>query len=186
MGPSTFILFIALDCDHSHIAMDESMNFIIGPGQRPLYISCYNVDDPDCSPSGTTLVTIVDYQNGERWLSIPPQRYCDTKYERAEKILAQVEKYYPGFREHIEEIEVATPLTNVRFTRAPGGAIGGFNHYSKHYYLFPMDRPRIKGLHFAGAWTNNPGGFHPTLMNGRAVGLDIIEKERNTVAGVQV
>jgi phytoene dehydrogenase-like protein len=175
IGPSTFILYVALDCDYSQIGIDETTNFIFTP-QGSFMFSCYNVSNPACSPPGTSVLSIVNFQTDRRWLAMPPDQYYEKKYAFAEKLLSQMEQVCPGIREHIEEIEVATPLTNIRFTSAPGGAIAGFFHYSKDFYLFPMDRSLIRGLHFVGAWSNNPGGFHPTLINGRAVGLDVVDK----------
>jgi len=176
IGPGTFILYVGLDCEHSQLGIDETTNFVFAPKSWMMF-SCYNVSNPECSPPGTSVVTIIAFVGNERqWLGIPPDQYFEKKYEFADMVLGQMEQICPGFREHIEEIEVATPLTNMRYARAPGGAIGGFKHYSKDFYLFPMNRSLIEGLHFVGAWANNPGGFHPTLMNGRAVGLDILKK----------
>ena len=174
VGFSTFIIYAALDCDYSQLGIDETTNFIFTP-KRFFMFSCYNVSNPACSPPGTSVISIATYQTDQRWLAMPPHQYHEKKYEFAENLLKQVEQVLPGIREHIEEIEVATPLTNVRFYGAPGGAIGGFHRSSKEFYLFPMDRPLIQGLHCVGACSTISGGFHPTLTHGRAVGLDIVD-----------
>jgi phytoene dehydrogenase-like protein len=177
ISASTFLIYIALDCHYSQIGFDETTYFLFTPAVGNYFsFSCYNVSNPDCSPPGTTMLTCVALQTDRRWLALPPEQYFEKKYEYAEKLLQQMEQSFPGLREHIEEIEVATPLTNIRYSRAPGGAIGGFIRTSKDFYLFPMDRPLIKGLDFVGAASTISGGYHPTLIHGRAVGLDIADK----------
>ena len=42
-----------------------------------------------------------------------------TKYEAADQIIRRLETRFPGLREHIEEMEVATPLTHMRYLGRP-------------------------------------------------------------------
>jgi prolycopene isomerase len=88
-----------------------------------ILVSCYNVSDAEASPEGTCQIAVVDLQYVEPWLSVPPLRYAEEKYRYgAAKVLDLVERVFPGFRKHIEEIEVATPLTHIRYLGHPGGA----------------------------------------------------------------
>lgn len=111
-------------------------------------------------------------------MAIPPQQYFEKKYEYADKLLSRVEKLYPGFREHIEELEVATPVTHMRYLATPGGAIYGFDQYIKDSNMFVTPRSPIAGLYFAGAWSGS-GGFQPTLTSGGAAARSIIKDFRS-------
>lgn len=192
IGPSSLTLYVGLDCEPAAVGINETTNFIGGSGNADkvfasfrqldadddyVLLSCYNLSDPECSPPGTSQVAIVDLKYADPWLELPPQQYFDKKYQVAEKLLEKVESVFPGFREHIEEIEVATPLTHMRFLRTPGGAIYGFDQYAKDSNMFLSPRSPIKGLYFAGAWSGS-GGFQPTLMSGSAAARQIVKNIR--------
>ncbi len=85
----------------------------------------------------------------------------------AEQILDIVEKHFPGLRDHVEEIEIATPLTYMRYLGTPGGAIYGFDQFRKDTNYFISPTSSIDGLYLAGAWAGT-GGFQPTLQSGMA------------------
>lgn len=180
VGPSAFTIYIGLDCEPNDIGITEATNFIctgtdmeyafarcrqLDTSNDALLLTCYDLVDPGFSPPGCAQVVIVDLKYSEPWESVPPQQYYQTKLDLAEKIIARVDSLYPGFREHIEEIEVATPLTHMRYLGHPGGAIYGFDQYAKDSSLFVSHRSPIAGLYMAGAWAGS-GGFQPTLNSG--------------------
>jgi prolycopene isomerase len=179
IGPSAFTVFLGMDCPPEKLGIHETTNFIgtdIDADQgfarwRTLEppdfmgLSCYNVSDPDFSPPGTCQVVLVQLQYLEPWLGVPPTRYVETKFKYARGMLDLVEKVFPGFRGHIEEMEAATPLTHMRYLGHPAGAIYGFDQYAKDSPLFEERRSSIPGLFFAGAWVGS-GGYQPTLMSG--------------------
>ena len=190
IGPSSLTLYIGLDCEPLQVGINETTNFLgtstdankVFSSFRKaeveddyVLLTCYNVSDPDAAPPGTSQVAIVDLKYADPWLEIPPHQYYEKKYELADQLLDQVERHFPGFREHIEEIEVATPLTHMRFLATPGGAIYGFDQYAKDSNMFVSPRSPITGLYFAGAWAGS-GGFQPTLSSGAAAAKAIIKE----------
>ncbi|MCU0845377.1 MAG: NAD(P)/FAD-dependent oxidoreductase, partial [Spirochaetes bacterium] len=134
-----------------------------------ILVSCYNVSDPDASPEGTCQIAVVDLQYAEPWYSVPPSLYASEKYRYASKVLDLVERVFPGFRKHIEEIEVATPLTHIRYLGHPGGGFYGFDQYAKDSRLVNPPVQSIAGLYHAGAWAAE-GGFQPSLTSGSSAG----------------
>jgi len=87
-----------------------------------------------------------------------------------------VEQVYPGLRSHIEEIEVATPLTFMRYLGHPAGAIYGYEQLTKDSLFFqPGRHSPIKGLFFAGGWAGDCG-FEPTLRSGKAAAKSILKQ----------
>ncbi|MDD3852611.1 MAG: NAD(P)/FAD-dependent oxidoreductase [Syntrophomonadaceae bacterium] len=199
IGPSSITLYIGLDCEPQEIGINETTNFLCASTDMEdaftacweieshndyTLVSCYNISDPDISPPGTSQVCIVDLKYGESWLNIPPHQYFELKEKVAGQILDRVEHYFPGFREHIEEIEVATPITHMRFLGTPGGAIYGFDQYAKDNNMFTPPRALIKGLYFAGAWAGM-GGFQPTLTSGTTAARQVL-KDIKRQAGVEI
>lgn len=180
LSTSSLTVYVGLDCEPQEVGITDTTNFIISEsdtdkqfaGMRRLdtrddymLLSCYNYDDPSASPPGTSQISIVDIKYAEPWLTLSPSEYHQVKFAAAEGILQRVEQVFPGFRSHIEELEVATPLTHMRYLNTPGGAIYGFDQYAKNSNFFISPTSPIKGLALAGAWSG-PGGFQPSLMSG--------------------
>ncbi|HZK44499.1 MAG TPA: NAD(P)/FAD-dependent oxidoreductase [Syntrophomonadaceae bacterium] len=188
VGVSAFSMFIGLDCAADELGINETTNFVTtsaNPDNQDINIrkvniendaflmTCYNVSDPEASPPGTTQVAIVSLAYAEPWLAVPPAQYQATKFECAEQILKRIEQIHPGFREHIEEIEIATPITHMRYLGTPGGAFYGFDQYPKDSNLFIQPKTPIEGLFAAGAWVGS-GGFQPTLISGGSAAQALI------------
>jgi len=189
VGTSFFTVFAGLDCEPSEVGITETTNFVCSSTDfdrafslaktletpQMLLLTCYDVSDPDFSPPGTCQTAIVTLQYAEPWLHIAPSLYADMKYRYAEGMLGLVESLFPDFRNHIEEIEVASPLTHMRFLGHLGGTAYGFDQYAKDSRLFVSAGSPIKGLSFAGAWVA-AGGFQPTLMSGESAARGILKE----------
>ncbi|UCH21442.1 MAG: NAD(P)/FAD-dependent oxidoreductase [Deltaproteobacteria bacterium] len=192
LSTSAFTLFIGFDCEPDQLDITETTNFLISTTDisdgirdrmnRPdiqddfMLLSCYDISDPEFSPPGTCQANVVTLKYGEPWLRIPPRRYHDVKFRCAESMLKRVEEIYPRVRDHIEEIEVATPLTHMRSLGHPFGAIYGYETLTKDSLFFQPGRySPIQGLFFAGGWTGDQG-FEPTLRSGISAAKSIIRR----------
>ena len=192
LSASAFSMFVGFDCGPEDLGITESTNFLISntdisdtivDRMRKLEIedelmamSCYDIADPDFSPPGTCQVNIVTLKYADPWLQIPPAKYYETKYRCAESMLKRVEEIFPGVRSHIEEIEIATPLTHMRYLGHPGGAIYGYEQLPKDSLFFQPGRySPINGLCFAGGWVGDCG-FEPTLRSGISAAKSIIKR----------
>ena len=113
------------------------------------------------------------------WLGIPPSQYAKEKYRVADSMLQVAEKVFPNLREHIEEIEIGTPLTHMRYLGTPKGAIYGFDHFLRSSNLFIPNRAHIKGLYGAGGWVGY-NGFQTTLESGVRAGKAVLKAMRGT------
>jgi len=192
LSTSAMTMFIGFDCEPEQIGIHESTNFLmmdtdmsirnhermrrIDIDDEPMVLSCYDVSDPEFSPPGTCQANIVTLKYGEPWLRIPTRQYLDVKFRCAEQMLQRVQQIYPDIRAHIEEIEVGTPLTHMRYLGHPLGAIYGFEQQTKDSLFFQLGRySPIKGLYFAGGWAGD-GGFEPTLRSGMAAARSIAKR----------
>lgn len=186
---SGFCVYLGLDCTPDEAGISESTHFICrNPDYDRAYekmkvvsideddfmlMTCYDRIIPDFSPPGTCQVVLVTLKYGEPWLSVPPEQYAATKFREGDALLSLAEWVYPGLRGHIEEMEIATPLTYMRYLGHPRGAIYGFDHFNKESSLFVPPAVHIKGLYSAGAWVGYPG-FQPTLESGVAAARTVI------------
>jgi len=188
VGTSFVTLFMGLDCEPQELGIEQTTNFILADTDAerayqktktldaPEYtlLTCYDVDDPEFSPEGACQVSVVALAYADPWMAIPPSQYFDTKMAYADKMIELVSRAFPDLRNHIEEIDVATPLTHMRYLGHPGGAAYGFDQHAKDTSLFTKRMSPIQGLFHAGAWSGSGGGFQPTLMSGDQVARKII------------
>jgi prolycopene isomerase len=178
IGPSAFNVYCGLDRSPEDLGIEICSQFVVraqpwNSSKLPaslappkgMLMTCYNLSDSDASPAGTSQVALCTLHYADDWISIPPAQYAETKYAYAEYMLELAEEACPGFRAAIEEVEVATPLTMMRFVGHPGGAIYGFDQYAKDSNIFVQPPQSIEGLYFAGCWVDT-GGFQPTLESG--------------------
>ncbi|MEE9911037.1 MAG: FAD-dependent oxidoreductase [Deltaproteobacteria bacterium] len=196
---SSFGLFIGLDCTAEVAGINHATSFMAAPLNSPRmrydvglrqtqiipggYMSCYNIDDPDSSATGTSVLTILSSQMADAWISLPPEKYHDAKMEYAEKLLDFLYQFHPKIRGHIEEMEAFTPLTLMRYIHSPGGSIYGVDAYFKDLIANKMQpRSPIKGLYFCGA-SLLFGGFNTTLTSGytaaKLILKDLTGREQN-------
>ncbi len=190
-GTSFVTLYMGFDKEPQEMGIKDTTNFItrsldidhawaeaktLNPAQSMLF-SCYDVDDPDFSPKGASQAALVAMAYSDPWLTIPPAQYAETKYKYAQQLLDIVYSVFPGCKGHIEEIDVATPLTHMRYLGHPGGAVYGFDPYAKDSELFMKKSSPIKGLYHVGAW-NGMGGFQPTLASGHSAARRVIRTIR--------
>ena len=192
LSNSAFSMFAGFDCEPDALNIRESTNFLMAATDidRSLHarmdtvdirdelmvMSCYDISDPSFSPPGTCQVNLVTLKYGDPWLNIPPANYHEVKFRCAEAMLNRAENIFPGLRQHIEEIEVATPLTHMRYLGHPAGAVYGFESRTKDSFFFqPGNRSPVKGLLFAGGWVGDQG-FEPTLRSGAAAAKSILRQ----------
>ena len=82
----------------------------------------------------------------------------------------------PGLRNHIEVLDIATPLTSARYTANPGGSFTGFAENRQCSVLGRLpSRGPLAGLYFANAWVNIGGGFMPCIVSGFLAAQDLLE-----------
>ena len=190
VGISAITCFIGLDCTPEEIgfttsftlnykSMDANDSFKnaykLLPDTDALVATCYTVDDPSISPKGTSMITAGTLKYGQAWEELPPEQYYQMKEEAGAKIVARLEELYPGFKDHIEEMEIATPLTHMRYLGHPGGAIYGYEQdLMQSVFFFPTES-KIQGLEFASGWVN-ACGFGPNYTYADDVALKIIKE----------
>ena len=147
------------------------------PDEPDFGLTVYDNLYPACSPKGKNTINIIATQGFDYWKKFETDyfhgnkdAYTKEKMRLADILIDKVEKtLLPGLRKAIEVIEVATPLTNVRFTSNPRGAIYGWDQTvdNSGNRRFPQATP-IKNLYLSGAWTFPGGGYGACIPSGLA------------------
>ena len=193
LSPSALIVYAGLDCEPETVGINEATNFILMDEdvmERPYHqmqrlwidsdlrvLSCYDAADPDFSPPGTCQFALATLKFGRPWLTVAPDDYHDFKYRAAEQLLRGIEPVFPGVRDYMEEVEVATPVTFMRYLGHPLGAVFGFGQLQKDALFFQPDRKTsIEGLYLAGGWAGDCG-FETTLRSGASAAKAIMKQQ---------
>ncbi len=147
------------------------------PADPRFGLTIYDNVCPGCSPKGKNTLNILAMQGYDYWKKYETDyfygnkdAYNQEKLRLADILIDKVEKtLLPGLRKAIEVQEVATPLTNLRFTSNPRGAIYGWDQTvdNSGQRRFPQKTP-IKNLYLSGAWTFPGHGYGACIPSGLA------------------
>lgn len=129
------------------------------------FLSFPSLKNPQAEGHTAELIAFTGYKPFEPWQNKPWKKrgedYEELKDQIAEKLIAFVEKRYPGFRDMIDYIEVSTPLTNEHFTSHAKGAIYGFppviDRFKSDKAPWCNVRTPVKNLLLTGADVSSPG-----------------------------
>ncbi len=127
------------------------------------------------SPAGKNTLSLLALQGFDHWEKYAADYFAGKKDAyRAEKdrmadiLIDKAEKaLLPGLRKAIEIKEAATPLTNIRYTANPRGAIYGWDQTLDNSgpSRFPQRTP-VKSLYLSGAWTAPGHGYGAVIPSG--------------------
>ena len=147
----------------------------VNPSPPGAAVTPYSLADPSFSPPGTTNMVITMGAYGEPWLKLNPSEYLEAKFLQSDQAIQLAEIVAPDLRQHIEVMEIGTPVTNQRYTLNPGGSFIGFaeNRFPGRAMQIPGKTP-IEGLYMAGAWVNMGGGYMPSILNGYRAASDLL------------
>jgi len=138
-------------------------------------LTIYDNVCPGCSPKGKNTLNIIAMQGYDHWKKYETDyfygnkdAYAKEKMRLADILIDKVERtLMPGLRKAIEVVDAATPLTNLRFTSNPRGAIYGWDQTvdNSGQRRFPQRTP-IKNLYLSGAWTFPGHGYGACIPSG--------------------
>ncbi len=191
-GASTFNVYLGLDRPYDELGFRNHETFVntgydldehyqlmkraIESEPAEAAVTAYNAIDPEFSPPGTTCAVITLVARADQWLKLPPEEYAKTKDLVAGRVIRLAEMVAPELGDHIEEMEIATPLTNARYTSNPMGSIIGWNETFKGTGMDRLPaRGPLDGLYFANAWVNIGGGFEPSIVSGYMTSRQVLE-----------
>ena len=137
-----------------------------------LTATCLNIVNPECSPAGTTLLTLSTLYTDNCWANVEPEDYNNEKDYIAAKLISNYEKA-TGIIIHnnIEELEIATPLTFSRYTASPQGVTRGYLAAGCDGMIERIATEKsdndTPGLRFCGGWGTQLSGYAAAIASGR-------------------
>jgi phytoene dehydrogenase-like protein len=195
-GLSLFVVYLGLNASKEELGLHE-YSYFISPHMNTerLYSSTYDIEtdeimqasiclnaaNPDCSPEGTTILSITAGFHAEAWEKISDKDYFKTKDRIAQKLIRQFEKAtHTEISKHIEEIEIATPETFARYTGAYNGIVYGYEPEPWDGIVprvLSQDKENyIEGIQFCGGFSYRCHGYGSSVMSGKAAAERICAK----------
>ncbi|MCU0409059.1 MAG: FAD-dependent oxidoreductase, partial [Bacteroidales bacterium] len=124
--------------------------------------------DPTMAPEGKSVIVMRYESPWELWKDISPAEYEEEKKKIEEDARALLLKHYPGLEDSVEVTDVATPLTDVKYTGVWKGSYEGFLPSSKNLMdNIPPVLPGLKKFYMAGQWLFPGGGLPPAGQSGK-------------------
>lgn len=124
--------------------------------------------DPTMAPEGKSVIVLRFDSPWDLWKDLSTDEYKKEKAAIEKDAKDLLEKRYPGVSESIEVCDVATPLTDVRYTGVWKGSYEGFMPSSKNL-MDNLDQtlPGLKKFYMAGQWLFPGGGLPPAGQSGK-------------------
>ncbi|MDA3957361.1 NAD(P)/FAD-dependent oxidoreductase [Oceanispirochaeta sp.] len=187
-GFSLVVVYLGLDIDYKTLGL-EDYSYFIAPHMDTsrLYDTihdihstelmqaavCLNAANPDCSPPGTTILSMAAGQSADAWREVTPETYVQSKEVLADIMITQFEMATGvDLRSHIEEIEIATPQTFARYTDSYNGLVYGYEPEPWDAILpralSLQEENYIQGLQFCGGYSYRSHGYGSSILSGRA------------------
>jgi prolycopene isomerase len=193
-GVGTFIVYLGLNKAPEELGLNAYSYFIsphmdteeiyesTGCLDPPLMQAsvCLNSAVPECSPEGTSIVSLTCCYQPHVWEQVSPQDYHTRKNEIARAMITQFEDAVGvNMFDHIEEIEIATPVTFQRYTGAYRGIVYGYEP-DPWDSLIPramaMEKENyLEGLQFCGGFSSRCHGYGGSILSGRAAARRSLE-----------
>jgi len=183
------LLHIALGVNHSFEEVPPIANGISFTLLEPIKVAGMELNrlgvvifnfDPTLAPPGKTLVKVLLNSDYDYWERIHkcPDRYRSEKDQVANQIVALLEKRFPGFEDHVEMRDVATPITFHRYTGNWKGSYEGWLLTQESSGLqMSKTLPGLDNFYMAGQWVEPGGGVPTSAISGRSAIQIICNRE---------
>lgn len=115
------------------------------------------------------------------WAKLKDKReeYLAEKKNIEEAVINAVSELYLGIEDKIEVVEVATPLTFVRYTGNWKGSYEGWLWTKDTYSLqMPQTLPGLSNFYMAGQWVSPGGGLYGAATSARRAVKFICKNEK--------
>ena len=148
--------------------------------------------DPTLAPAGKSAMVIFLQTEYDYWetLHADREKYKAEKARLADEVIGILDRHWPGFKDDVEVIDVATPVTYVRYTANWRGSYEGWllDKQNSRYMLTGMKKtlPGLEDFYMIGQWLAPGGGLPPAALHGRQVTQMICKKDGRKFTSSQI
>lgn len=196
-------LSIALDCPTEDLGFQEELVQISvdgisrrehsdsDPHKCAISVLSPSLRDKSLAPEGKgtlTLLVLADLNHNNFWLSekdkngnfVRTEAYYKYKEEYANVIIERVEKTFGcDLKSHIEFMDVATPITHLRYTNNRNGSIMGARPGRENMEAkIAHHKTPVNNLFLSGHWADLGGGVPIAVKTAANASLLVLQKEK--------
>jgi phytoene dehydrogenase-like protein len=176
--PSMILVSLGLGKDYSAIPpcqvfrLKEPLVLESGALRRDRLAVRFFTFDPTSAPAGkTAAVVMIETPNDEFWTGLKahqPEAYAAEKKATADKVIAALDRVFPGLKGDVEVVDVATPHSVIRYTNNWHGSYEGWRASTGTLGTkMAKTFPGLAGFYMIGQWVNPGGGLPPCGIDGR-------------------
>ena len=129
----------------------------------PYGFVAYDQIDSGLNADGPHLAAMVGLDRVQNWTGLTPEAKRARKERWMDRIVADLERQFPGIAGAIIHREMSTSETFQQYLNTPGGSLYGFAPESRGF--MPLAATSINGLYLASAFTGG-GGFTGAILGG--------------------
>jgi phytoene dehydrogenase-like protein len=137
--------------------------------------------DPAMAPEGKTVITVMMEADGEYWCGLrekDKKKYAAEKARIGEAVVRALDGRFPGLKDQVEMLDVATPATTVRYTGNWRASFEGWLPTPKYLAKgLPCRLPGLDDFYMAGQWVQPGGGLPSGVMTARQVQQRICKRD---------
>lgn len=145
----------------------------------PIYLGGINIDaisvnhycfDPSMAPLGKSSVVVHLRGNYNFWKKLSKDRkhYNEEKSKVASFVIDEIDKHISGFKDAVEAIDVATPMTYKRYTSNWQGSFEGWLPSTDNIGLrMSKTLSGLSEFYMIGQWVEPGGGLPSAAISGR-------------------
>ena len=137
-------------------------------------------------PDGKTVMTIRFSGRCEYWVNLrnnSPERYKSEKENILREVVGILDRRFPGLAQNLENSDLASPATFVRYTGNWQGSYEGWLPTPRILgRRLPRSLPGLEGFYMAGHWVEPGGGLPLAALSGRCVAQLICARSGRTFA----
>jgi phytoene dehydrogenase-like protein len=129
--------------------------------------------DPAMAPPGKTVITTILEADGPYWRELRARDRGEYDAEKArigDAVVRALDARFPGLKDQVEMVDVATPATTVRYTGNWRASFEGW--LPTPGYLtkgLPRRLPGLDDFYMVGQWVQPGGGLPTGVMTAREV-----------------
>lgn len=187
------IIQVSLGVDRDMTSEPHKINYkldeeilVAGKSRKVFGFTHYSFD-PTLAPAGKSAMIVIFGSDYDYWQRIADKgEYEAEKQNIADQVIETLEKRFPGIKNQIEVIDVATPLTFKRYTGNYQGSMEGWLLTTRTMGKnFSKILPGLKNFYMIGQWVQPGGGVPPAAKCGRDVVQIICKKDKKKFIAIK-
>jgi len=142
---------------------------------------CVMGEDCQLCPPGKTVVLARFASSFQYWAKLKAERPADYRAQKKqllEAVIRLVDQRFPGVASAVEQADLATPVTYVRYTGNREGSCQGWLPTPRVLHRpIPQSLPGLQNFYMAGHWVQAGGGLPPAALSGCYAAQSICAKD---------